>query len=179
MTASVTTLPKYGTVVRDLTTGLFTYTPNQVFLPTGISDTFTVTVSNGATTTAGLDSGVSSRCSALFVQATRNPDATSSTNIHRHGPGRQGFGRPVRRRRRRTLEALGETELLQLRADGIRDGRGPGHRTQTADEATVVRWAMELDSIVQPGRKMFLSTRLEIGAWPRDAALLMEKHLGR
>ena len=48
--------------------------------------------------------------------------------------------------------------------------------TQTTDEQTMVDWAKELDSIVIPGRKMYLSEFIELGTYPADNVVLMERH---
>jgi hypothetical protein len=48
--------------------------------------------------------------------------------------------------------------------------------TETVDQDVIIDWAKELDSVVLPGRKMFLSELIDMGAWPKDAVVLMEKH---
>ena len=61
--------------------------------------------------------------------------------------------------------------------DGVGDGRRPGHWDPRPSSGRAgVHSAKELDSVVIPGRKMFLSELIEVGAWPKDSVVLMERH---
>jgi hypothetical protein len=48
--------------------------------------------------------------------------------------------------------------------------------TETVDQQVIIDWAKELDSIVLPGRKMYLGELVTMGAWPKDSVLLMERN---
>jgi hypothetical protein len=75
-TSSVKTLPKYGKLEPDKATGGYKYTPNPEFVEPGISDTFTITIDNGASAKlpglAGLVQGVLH--SLAVAMGTAKPD---------------------------------------------------------------------------------------------------------
>jgi hypothetical protein len=173
LTYRLKTPPKYGKVSIDQATGKAVYTPDDAFIKPGISDTFTITVDNGAS--AALPGFVG------FVQLTLHTLAVSL-----------GIAKPdtIDRQVAVTVTGTGQyggdvTQLAKLHAEqsywncvlmASAMAAAQVTKTQTLPQDTVVAWAKELDSVVVPGSKMFLSERVEQGAYPVDAVVLMEKH---
>ncbi len=173
VTYSVKTPPKYGTLSFDDKTGQYTYTPNAEFVEPGISDSFTITVNNG--TSAQLPGIAGFFQQLAHTHAVRlgisQPDTIDHTvNVTVTGTGVYGGD----------VEELSKLHTRQhywnclLMASAMAAAQVTG--TETKPEAEVVEWAKQLDSVVLPGRKMFLSERINLGAWPKDAVVLMETH---
>ncbi|TGD85483.1 hypothetical protein BayCH28_20865 [Mycolicibacterium sp. CH28] len=173
VTYSIKTQPKYGTLSFDASTGRYTYTPNADFVTPGISDTFTITINNGASAAlpgfAGFVQGVVHSL-AVALNIAKPDSIDQQINVTVTGTGVYGGD----------VAQLAELHRQQnywncvLMSSAMAAAQVTN--TLTEDEDTVVAWAKELDSIVSPGRKMFLSERLEMGAWPKDAVRLLEQH---
>jgi hypothetical protein len=173
VTYSVKTPPKYGSLTFDETTARYKYTPNAEFVTPGISDTFTITVNNG---TAAQLPGF-----AGFIQGVLHSFAIA-----------MGIAKPDSTDRQIAVSVLGTgvyggdvTELAKLHrqqsywncvlmASAMAAAQVTG--TETLPEDVTVEWAKELDSVVIPGRKMYLSELIDLGTFPKDAVRLMEKH---
>jgi hypothetical protein len=173
VTYSVKTPPKYGTLTFDETTARYKYTPNSEFVTPGISDTFTIAVDNGTAAQlpgfAGFVQGVlHSFAVAMGISKPDSVDRQIAVTV----TGTGVYGGDVTELAKLHLQQSYWNCVIMASAMAAAQVTG----TDTEPEAVTVEWAKQLNSVVNPGRKMYLSELIKLGTFPKDAVVLMEKH---
>jgi hypothetical protein len=146
----------------------------------GISDTFTITADNGASAAspgfAGFVQGaLHSLAVALGIAKPDTIDRQITVTVKGSDQDKAGrYGGDVEKLK--LLHRQQNYFNCVLMASAMAAAQVTGQQTQAED--VVVGWAKELDSVVMPGRKMFLSERIEWGAFPKDAVVLLENRFG-
>ncbi|MGE2729652.1 hypothetical protein ACQI4F_09240, partial [Mycolicibacterium vaccae] len=172
LTYTITEGPRYGRLVLGDTPGTYTYIADETLIRPGITDSFVITVDNGA--------------------AARMPGLVGLLQALLHNFAvRLGFAEPDTIDQLITVEVLGDGQygdaedanqywvsqsysncVLQASAAAI----GQATRSTPPTEARMVELAKTTDSVAEPGRKMYLHERIDEGVDERDAAALMEKY---
>ncbi|BBX20491.1 hypothetical protein [Mycolicibacterium duvalii] len=164
--------PRYGRLVPGAEPGTYTYIANPTLTRPGITDSFVITVDNGA--------------------AARMPGLAGllQTLLHNFAV-RLGFAEPATRDEQITVEVKGDGQygnaidakkywvsqsysncVLQASAAAV----GQATRSTPPTEERMVELAKTTDSVATPGRKMYLHERIDEGVDEQDAAVLMERY---
>ncbi|MGB3486334.1 MAG: Ig-like domain-containing protein, partial [Mycobacterium sp.] len=171
LTYTVKTPPRFGTLTLNETTGKFVYTPDERLVDAGITDHFVVTVNNGTTAKLPGAAGVLQGIVHSFAVAIglAQPDSIDREIVLTvTGNGQYG------------TTANGQYWSEQhyfncvLMATSMAVAQVTSQHPLT--EAQMIALAMDTDSIVIPGQRVFLHQNIEEGAYAKDAARLMEKH---
>jgi hypothetical protein len=163
--------PKYGTVELDADTGKFVYTPHTALAEPGITDRFVVTVDNGARARLPGLAGVMQEIAHSFAVALgiAQPDTIDrEIALSVVGTGRYGS---LENGRYWAQQHFGNCALM---ATSMAVAQVTGQHPLS--EMEMIELAKQTDSIVSPGRWVFLDERIEEGAYARDVARLMEQH---
>lgn len=162
--------PKYGTVSLDATTGAYTYTPMDVLVTPGITDSFTVSVDNGAALRLSGLAGVvqqSLHSVAKALHMAGSDTAVTGVNITATGTGKYGD--------------LGNAEYWQQQSYGdcqmMATAAVIGQLTQSTPptEQSILTEASQTKSVVHRGYIWDFSDP-DSGTNSEDAVVLLKNH---
>ena len=171
---TITDQPKYGTVVAGEQPGVFLYTADEALIGPGITDSFTVTVDNGAEAELPGLAGVLQRLLhdfAIRIGAAKPDTLDVAIGVTVEGTGVYGNAEAAERY---WVSQSYSNCVLQSSASAVSQVLGI---TPADDiEEQWVQWAKTTDSVQNPGRKMYLDANIEEGVELADAVVLMETH---
>jgi hypothetical protein len=170
LTYGVSKDPLYGKVDFDKVTGKYVYTPNPELVTPGITDRYTITVSNGAT--AQLPGALGMLQNALHTIAIRfgfaKPDTVERQIVVTvNGTGYYG------NRANKQWWVKQSYQNCTLIATAMAVGQVTGFEP-TEDE--MVRLARTTASVAYPGRRMYLDEDIADGVAVKDAVQLMNTY---
>ena len=171
-TVTVTVQPRYGTLTPGEKAGQYVYTPNTNIVIPGISDSFTVTINNG--TEAKLTGFLGLVQGWLHTVALKlgvaKPD-TIEQQVKVTIPGTGKYGNLANKVWWVQQSYYNCTLMAAAMAVGQVTGTLP-------TESQMVALAKATDSVVYPGKKMYLHENIEDGVNINDADVLMQKNFG-
>ena len=152
--------------------GEYTYTPNADIVIPGISDSFTVTINNG--TEAKLTGFPRTGPGWLHTVALKLGVAAGMIEQQAKVtiPARAGV-------RESGQQGLGKVQQSYYNCTPMAAAMAVGQITGTLPtESQMVALAKATDSVVYPGKKMYLHENIEDGVNINDADVLMQKNFG-
>jgi hypothetical protein len=168
----VTNQPRYGTLTLDESTGAYTYTPDPTLVRPGITDAFTVEVSNesGAQRT-GLLGALTALLHnwALSIGVAKPGTAEATVDVKVPGDGQ--YGNAADSRQYWVKQSFYNCQLL---ATAMAIGQATHSTSPTEDEMS--RWAETTDSVFFPGQKMYLGDFSQSGVSTVDAVALANQY---